>query len=95
MNPDRELDVIALRRERGRRLAWIAAGVAIVVMLMLLGPSPSSTSNHSLPDAGMRLLEPSAPAVPPHVASLSSHIDWDAKEPSADPSPLSVAAYDR
>jgi hypothetical protein len=95
MNLDRDLDEHASRRERGRRLAWIAAGLAIVVMLMLLGPTPSATSNHSLPDAGMRLLEPSAPAVPPHVASLSSQIDWDAKEPSADPSPLSVAAYDR
>ena len=95
MNLDRDLDERTSRRERGRRLAWIAAGVAILVMLMLLGPSPSATSNHSLPDAGMRLLDRSAPAVPSHVASLSSQIDWDAKEASPDPSPLSVAAYDR
>ena len=93
MNLDRDLDEDTARRERGRHLAWIAAGVAILVMLILLGPSPSSTSNHSMPDAGMRLLDRSAPVVPSHAVSMSSEIDWDAKEPAPDPSPLAVAAY--
>ena len=93
MNLDRDLNEHTARRERGRRLAWIAAGVAILVMLILLSPAPSSTSNHSRPDAGMRLLDRSAPAVPSHLVSMSSEIDWDAKEASADPAPLAVAAY--
>jgi len=47
-----------------------------------------------MPDAGRRLLDRSAPAVPSRTVSMSSEIDWDAKEPSPDPSPLAVAAYD-
>ena len=91
MHTDRDLREQAARRERGRRLAWIAAGVAILSTLMLLGPAPG----RSAPDAAGRLLERQAPAVPKHMASLSSQIDWDAMPMSPDPAPLAVAAYDR
>lgn len=91
MNTDRELREQAARRERGRRLAWIAAGVAILATLMLLGPAPG----RSAPDAASRLLEQQAPAVANHIASLSSQIDWEAMPAAPDPSPMSVAAYDR
>ena len=95
MNTDREFDERATRREGGRRLAWIAAGVGILSMLSVLGPAPAGTAGTEAPDAATRLLEQVAPDVPQHVASLSDQIDWDAREPSPDPSPLSVAAYDR
>jgi hypothetical protein len=91
MNTDRDLREQAARRERGRRLAWIAAGVAILATLMLQGPAP----DRGAPDTASRLLEQQAPAMPRHVTSLSSQIDWDVMPASPDPSPMSVAAYDR
>lgn len=93
MTTDREFVEQAALRERGRRLAWIAAGVAILTMLMLLGPTPGSLRAGEVQDAGTPPLEQQVPAASPHMASLSSQIDWDAMAPAEDPSPLSVAAY--
>lgn len=90
MNTDRDLQDEAARRNRGRRLAWLAAGAALAGTLMALGPTPATDSSR----AGLRLLEQSAPVVPQHMASLSADINWDAIEPAADPSPLAVAAYE-
>lgn len=95
MTTDRNLDEQSALRERGRRLAWIAAGVAILTMLMLLGPAPGSLRAGDLQDAGTRPLEQQIPAASPHMASLTSQVDWDAMEPAPDPSPLAVAAYER
>ena len=91
MNTDRDLQQREARRVRGRRLAWIAAGVSVAATLMALGPAPTVP----LPRVGSRLLEQSAPAVPQYTVSLSAGVDWDAIEPSPDPSPLAVAAYER
>ena len=90
MNTDRDLQDEATRRNRGRRLAWLAAGAALAGTLMALGPTTATDSSR----AGLRLLEQSAPVVPQHMASLSADINWDTIEPAADPSPLAVAAYE-
>ncbi|MES2958756.1 MAG: hypothetical protein V4792_11240 [Pseudomonadota bacterium] len=95
MTTDKELDEQAALRERGRRLAWIAAGVAIMAMLALLGPTPGPLRASEVPDAGTAPLDQQVPAASSHMASLSSQIDWDGMAPSEDPSPLSVAAYER
>jgi hypothetical protein len=91
MITDRELNEAAARRERAHHLAWIAAAAAILGTLAALSPAPEER----LPDAGMRSLEPFAPADPQRFASLSDSVDWDATQLAADPSPQSVAAYER
>jgi hypothetical protein len=95
MNIDRETGDIATRRERGRRLAWLAVGVSVVATLILLGSAQNRARATNAPGSATRLLEQSAPAVPQHVASLSDEVDWSTKESAGDPSPLSVAAYER
>lgn len=91
MNTDRSTQEDAARRQRGRRLAWIAVGAAIAAVLTALAPE-RATDN---PRAGLRLLDESAPAMPQRMASMSADVDWDAVEAAPDSSPLSVAAYDR
>lgn len=91
MNTDRSTQEDAARRRRDRRLAWIAVGAAIAAMLTALAPEPGA--DH--PRAGLRLLDESAPAMPQRMASMSVEIDWDAVDAAPDPSPLSVAAYER
>ena len=91
MIADRELNEAAARRERARHLAWIAAAAAILGTLAALSPAP----DEQFPDAGMRSLEQFAPVEPQRFASLSDYIDWDAIQLAADPSPQSVAAYER
>jgi hypothetical protein len=95
MNTDRDLAEAAARRRRGRRLAWIAAGVGVLTTLIVLAPAPAGTRDSDPLNSARRLLERAAPALPQHFASLSDQIDWDAREPAGDPSPLSVAAYER
>jgi hypothetical protein len=94
MNTDREIDEKTTRRERGRHLAWIAVGVSVVATLILLGPAQDLARATGAPKSTMKFLEQSAPVVP-QVASLSDQVDWSAKESAGDPSPLSVAAYER
>lgn len=93
MNLDQDSQQNAGRRQRGRYLAWLAAGIAVLSVLILLGPAPAGDA--AAPRDGKLLLEQSAPVVAQHIVSLSSQIDWDAKEVAPDPSPLSVAAYER
>jgi len=94
MNTDKELDESASRRERGRRLAWIAAGISVVATLVLLGPAQDLARATGSPKSAMNSREQSPPVVP-QVASLSDQVDWAAMESAGDPSPLSVAAYER
>ena len=91
MIADRKLNEAAARRERARHLAWIAAAAAILGTLAALSPA----AEDRLPDAGMRSLEQFAPVEPQRFASLSDYVDWDAMQPAADPSPQSIAAYER
>jgi hypothetical protein len=91
MNTDRSTQEDAARRQRGRRLAWIAVGAAIAAMLTALAPERATDP----PRAGLRLLDDSAPAMPQRMASMSTEVDWAAVEAAPDPSPLSVGAYER
>ena len=95
MTIDHELKERQARRERGLRLAWIAAGVAVLSTLILLGPAPEFRLGADAHTGALQMLDHSAPAAAPEIGAMTERIHWDAKEAAADPGPLAIAAYER
>ena len=84
-------------RVHARRLAWFVAGAAVLGTLVVLGPAPAGTT---LPGVATTTstsrVEPFvSPFALEGTAALTGQVDWDAKEAEPDPSPMSVAAYER
>jgi hypothetical protein len=97
MNTAQDLNPGTAPRVRARRLAWLAAGAAVLGTLVVLGPAPAGDA---LPGAATTTetsrVEPLAsPFALEGTAALTGQVDWDAKEAAPDPSPMSVAAYER
>lgn len=92
MNIDRKFDPQAIRRARGRRLAWLVVCLTIASTFVALGAMPMGSGARKGADERNQLPQPWTP-VP--AASLSDGVDWDAVPAAEDPSPLSVAAYER
>ena len=93
MNTDQSLREHSALGQRGRNLGWIAAGVAILAMLILLGPAPGSIRAGDLPDAGMTSPETPRPVAATHATPMGSQVDWSTLQAEEEPSPLAVAAY--
>ena len=98
MNTAQDLNPGTASRSRTRRLAWFAAGAAVLGTLVVLGPAPAGDA--ALPGTTMATTTSGVePLVSPFAlegtAALTGQVDWDAKEAAPDPSPMSVAAYER
>lgn len=92
MDSDRDFDLQAAQRARGRRVAWLVVSLAIGSTVVTFGAMPIGTRVLKAPDHQTPLPQQWTPV---DSTSLSDGVNWDAVVVAEDPSPLSVAAYER
>jgi len=93
MNTDQPLNPDSTLGLRGRNLGWIAAGVAVLAMLILLGPAPGSSASGDTPNPPLTTRAMPQPVTATHANPMSSQVDWSTLQAEEEPSPLAVAAY--